>query len=90
MLIPARQRGWDTLANGALLSAAEEAAVDSLLTTGRKDPLPVQANQDLGHSFACECAAKAELDLKWRNAGVAGGAHQLSIQTGQRQSFADG
>ena len=32
-VITAKARGWDTLANGILLKAAEEAAVDLLLTT---------------------------------------------------------
>ena len=32
----ARSRGWDTLSNGALLSAAEEAGFDLLLTTDRR------------------------------------------------------
>jgi hypothetical protein len=32
-VITAQARGWDKLANGALLAAAEEAAVDLLLTT---------------------------------------------------------
>ena len=32
----ARSRGWNTLSNGALLSAAEEAGFDLLLTTDRR------------------------------------------------------
>jgi hypothetical protein len=32
----AQSRGWDRLDNGALLSAAEEAGVDVLLTTDRR------------------------------------------------------
>ena len=32
----AQGRGWDTLNNGALLTAAEEAAFDLLLTTDRR------------------------------------------------------
>ena len=32
----AQSRGWDTLSNGALLNAAEEAAFDLLLTTDRR------------------------------------------------------
>lgn len=32
----AQAKGWDTLSNGALLSAAESAAVDVLLTTDRR------------------------------------------------------
>ena len=32
----AQARGWNTLNNGALLKAAEEAAVDVLLTTDRR------------------------------------------------------
>ena len=32
----ARGRGWDTLGNGALLGAAENAAFDLLLTTDRR------------------------------------------------------
>jgi hypothetical protein len=32
----AQARGWDTLSNGALLNAAEEAAFDLLLTTDRR------------------------------------------------------
>ena len=35
-VITAQARGWDTLNNGALLTAAEEAAVDLLLTTDRR------------------------------------------------------
>ena len=35
-VITAKARGWDTLNNGALLNAAEEAAVDLLLTTDRR------------------------------------------------------
>lgn len=35
-IITAQARGWDTLDNGALLNAAEEAAVDLLLTTDRR------------------------------------------------------
>lgn len=35
-IITAQARGWNTLNNGALLSAAEEAAVDVLLTTDRR------------------------------------------------------
>ena len=35
-IITAQARGWDTLDNGALLSAADEAAVDVLLTTDRR------------------------------------------------------
>ena len=35
-IITAHARGWDTLNNGALLNAAEEAAVDLLLTTDRR------------------------------------------------------
>ncbi|HEX3681116.1 MAG TPA: hypothetical protein VHU83_01145 [Bryobacteraceae bacterium] len=35
-IITAQARGWDTLTNGALLDAAEEAAVDVLLTTDRR------------------------------------------------------
>jgi hypothetical protein len=34
-IITAQARGWDKLNNGALLDAAEEAAVDLLLTTDR-------------------------------------------------------
>jgi hypothetical protein len=33
MVITAKSRGWDRLTNGALLKAAEEAAVDLLFTT---------------------------------------------------------
>ena len=32
----AQAKGWDTLSNGALLNAAEEAAFDLLLTTDRR------------------------------------------------------
>lgn len=32
----ARSRGWNTLSNGALLTAAEEAGFDLLLTTDRR------------------------------------------------------
>jgi hypothetical protein len=35
-IITAQARGWDTLENSALLDAAEEAAVDLLLTTDRR------------------------------------------------------
>ncbi|MDQ2946930.1 MAG: hypothetical protein M3Y27_13470 [Acidobacteriota bacterium] len=35
-VITAYARGWDRLHNGALLNAAEEAAVDLLLTTDRR------------------------------------------------------
>jgi hypothetical protein len=35
-IITAQARGWDRLDNGALLRAAEEAAVDLLLTTDRQ------------------------------------------------------
>ena len=35
-IITAQARGWDNLDNGALLNAAEEAAVDLLLTTDRR------------------------------------------------------
>jgi hypothetical protein len=36
MIFTAQARGWDQLSNGALLSAAEEAAFDLLLTTDRR------------------------------------------------------
>jgi hypothetical protein len=35
-VITAQFRGWDKLTNGALLNAAEEAAVELLLTTDRR------------------------------------------------------
>ena len=35
-VITAKARGWDRLANGALLKVAEEAAVDLLFTTDQK------------------------------------------------------
>jgi hypothetical protein len=35
-VVTAKARGWDRLANGALLKAAEEAAVDLLVTTDRR------------------------------------------------------
>ena len=35
-IISAQARGWDTLSNGALLNAAEEATVELLLTTDRR------------------------------------------------------
>ena len=35
-VITAKAKGWDRLANGALLKAAEEAAVDLLFTTDQK------------------------------------------------------
>ena len=35
-IITAQAKGWDKLNNGALLNAAEEAAVDVLLTTDRR------------------------------------------------------
>ena len=34
----AQARGWDTLSNGALLNAAEEAGFELLLTTDRAHP----------------------------------------------------
>jgi len=34
-ILTAQSRGWDRLNNGALLNAAEEAALDLLLTTDR-------------------------------------------------------
>lgn len=39
----AQARGWDTLSNGALLDAAEEAGFDVLLTTDRR----IRYQQDL-------------------------------------------
>jgi hypothetical protein len=42
-VITAQSRGWDRLSNGALLKAAEEAAVDVLLTTDRR----IQHQQNL-------------------------------------------
>jgi hypothetical protein len=39
----ARSRGWNTLSNGALLGAAEEAGFDLLLTTDRR----IRYQQDL-------------------------------------------
>jgi hypothetical protein len=35
MIVTAQSRGWDRLNNGALLNAADEAALDVLLTTDR-------------------------------------------------------
>jgi hypothetical protein len=35
-IITAQAQGWDKLSNGALLNAAEEAAIDLLLTTDRR------------------------------------------------------
>ncbi len=35
-IVTAQSRGWDRLNNGALLNAAEEAAIDLLLTTDRR------------------------------------------------------
>ena len=35
-VITAKARGWDRLSNGALLNAAEAAAIDLLLTTDRR------------------------------------------------------
>lgn len=35
-IFTAQARGWDTLNNGALLTAAEDAAIDLLLTTDRR------------------------------------------------------
>ena len=35
-IVTAQSRGWDRLNNGALLNAAEEAALDLLLTTDRR------------------------------------------------------
>jgi hypothetical protein len=42
-VITAQARGWDRLTNGALLKAAQEAAVDLLLTTDRQ----IQYQQNL-------------------------------------------
>ena len=42
-IITAQARGWDKLNNGALLNAAEEAALDLLLTTDRR----IRYQQDL-------------------------------------------
>jgi hypothetical protein len=36
VIVTAQARGWDTLNNGALLAAAEQAAFDLLLTTDRR------------------------------------------------------
>lgn len=36
MVHTAQSKGWDTLSNGALLNAAEEAGFDLLLTTDRR------------------------------------------------------
>jgi hypothetical protein len=41
----AQSRGWDTLTNGALLDAAEEAGFELLLTTDRR----IRYQQDLRH-----------------------------------------
>jgi hypothetical protein len=38
----AQSRGWDTLSNGELLNAAENAGFDLLLTTDRRIPLPAE------------------------------------------------
>lgn len=35
-IVTAQARGWDTLTNGALLDAAEEAAFDLSMTTHRR------------------------------------------------------
>ncbi|HTS51458.1 MAG TPA: hypothetical protein VMH05_26100 [Bryobacteraceae bacterium] len=35
-VITAQSKGWDRLSNGALLDAAEQAAIDVLLTTDRR------------------------------------------------------
>jgi hypothetical protein len=35
-IVTAQARGWDRFSNGALLNAAEEAALDLLLTTDRR------------------------------------------------------
>ncbi len=35
-VIAAQAKGWDKLSNGALLNAAERAAIDLLLTTDRR------------------------------------------------------
>ena len=40
----AQAKGWDTLSNGALLNAAEEAAFDVVLTTDRR----IRYQQNLG------------------------------------------
>jgi hypothetical protein len=39
-VITAQSRGWERLNNGALLDAAEEAALDLLLTTDRRIRYP--------------------------------------------------
>lgn len=36
VVVTARERGWDRLSNGALLRAAEESAIELLLTTDRR------------------------------------------------------
>jgi hypothetical protein len=43
-IITAQSRGWDSLNNGALLNAAEEAALDVSLTTDRR----IRYQQNLG------------------------------------------
>jgi len=42
-VVTAQARGWDTLDNGALLDAAEEAGIELLLTTDRR----IQYQQNL-------------------------------------------
>ena len=47
----AQAKGWDTLSNGELLSAAEEAGFELLLTTDRRSAT----------SRTCACAASPSL-----------------------------
>lgn len=51
-VITAQTRGWDRLSNGSLLSAAEEAAFDLLLTTDQR----IRYQQNLaGRKIAIVC-----------------------------------
>jgi hypothetical protein len=42
IVVEAIARGWDRLAKGALLKAAEEAGFDVLLSNGQKYPVPAE------------------------------------------------
>lgn len=47
----AQSKGWDTLSNGALLNAAEEAGFELLLTTDRR--IRDQQNLPVRRRLAC-------------------------------------
>src|SRR5258707_1099249 len=50
----AKDAGWDRLANGELLKAAEEAGVEVLLTTDKN----MAAQQSLKGSHNCDCGPR--------------------------------